>query len=306
MTTRREHLWAGLRVCGLVLLVTLVVRRIEVAAVVASYRGVAPWAVGLAVLAVVVAMRVRLWKWHVQLRAQNLTGVHIDRGFLLGILWGSVTPLRLGELYRVAAIDRSGEGQLRAGAAVVLDKGYELWVVLATLAVGATLVGVEALVQVVVWASFLGLGWLLLAPGRGPSTVPREGASRVWRLVVARWHDLAVAKHSLGGRGRVKLVAATMVAHSLNLAVGWLIYRAFGALTIDAYLVRIPLVTLVNTVPITVGGFGARELAAMELFASVGYPAGAAAVAAAGLFVAANIVPALLLLPWTYLPGRAR
>jgi hypothetical protein len=50
-------------------------------------------------------------------------------------------------------------------------------------------------------------------------------------------------------------------------------------------------------VPITLSGFGLRELVAMQVFGSAGYPATAAALAATASFLGANVLPALWLLP---------
>jgi len=281
--------WAGLRVLGLVVLVAALLRKIEWAAVVASYRGVGAGELLGVALAVLAAMGLRLWKWQVQLRAMDLASAPprvVARGFLLGVLLGAVTPLRIGEFYRVAAATPGGgEARGRAAAGVLLDKGYELLVVLVTLAAGAVAVGLPLAAGVGAWVLVAALAWLVL----GPASSGGGG----WRGVAA----LRAAKRGLGGGDRARLLAATTGAHALNLGAGLVIYRAFGELAVADYLLRIPMITLINTAPITVGGFGLRELTAMHLFGAVAYPAAGAAVAAAALFFAANVLPALLLLP---------
>jgi hypothetical protein len=282
------------RVIGLIVLVGALLRQIEWAAVVASFRGVGPGEVAVVVLAVLVAMGLRLWKWQVQLRAMGLGEVPaatVARGFLLGVLLGAVTPLRIGEFYRIAAATPGGgEARKRAAAGVLLDKGYELLVVVVTLAAGAVAVGLPLAVGVGVWSLAAAIAWLVLG---------RVGArgGRVSRL-------FAAAKACLGAGDRGRLLAATTGAHALNLAAGLVIYRAFGELGVGDYLLRIPMITLLNTVPITIGGFGLRELTAMQLFGAIAYPASGAAVAAAALFFAANVLPALLLLPVVALVRR--
>lgn len=279
---------AGLQVLGLVVLVAALLRQIQWAAVVASYRGVAV-AEAIAVLgAVLAAMGLRLWKWQVQLRAMDLARVPaptIARGFLLGVLLGAVTPLRAGEFYRIAAATPgAGEARGRAAAGVLLDKGYELLVVLVTLAIGALASGMPAAVSLGAWGLAAGIAWLVLGRGRGRGRV----------LGV-----FAAAKRCLGAGDQLRLLAATTGAHLLNLAAGLVIYRAFGELSVGDYLLRIPMITLLNILPVTIGGFGLRELTAMGLFGTIAYPAAGAAVAAAALFFAANVLPALVLLPVT-------
>ncbi len=281
-----------MRVFGLVVLVAVLMRQIEWAAVAASFRGVGPGEVAVVLSAVLVAMGLRLWKWQVQLQTMGLAQVPaatVARGFLLGVLLGAVTPLRLGEFYRIAAVTSgAGEARDRAAAGVLLDKGYELLVVVVTLAVGAVAT-LPAAVGAVAWALVAAIGWLVLGP------VGAHGPGPVGRLLA----QVAGAKGCLGAGDRARLLAATTGAHALNLAAGLVIYRAFGELAVGDYLLRIPLITLLNTVPVTIGGFGLRELTAMQLFGAIAYPAAGAAVAAAALFFTANVLPALLLLPVT-------
>lgn len=299
-TTSRRRLWAAAQILGLVLLVGAVLRQVEWSAVRSSYRGVSPLAATAAITAVLAAMTLRLWKWRLQVRALGLrrnSDPALARGFLLGVLLGAVTPLRLGELYRIAAAaaHEGPDAHARAAAGVVLDKGYELFVVLATLALGALLAGMPGW-STLAGAVALAVGWLVFATPRAPARGP---LARPWAM-------MAAAKQSLARSERAALLTATLAAHALNVTAGLLIWRAFGSLSIADFVVRIPLITLLNTLPITVGGFGLRELAAIELFGPIGFPAAAAATAAAGLFFAANILPALALLPFVALAAWRR
>ncbi len=300
-TTSNRRLWAAAQLLGLVLLVGAVLRQVEWTAVTSSYRGVSVGEATVAITSVLAAMGLRLWKWRLQVRAMGLhrnSEAVVARGFLLGVLLGAVTPLRLGELYRVAAAaeGESAGAHARAAAGVVLDKGYELFVVLATLALGALLVGMPWWSSVLAAAAAGAVGWLVLGRSRAPARGP---LARPWAM-------LAAAKQGLGRRERATLLIATLAAHALNVTAGLLIWRAFGSLSVADFVVRIPLITLINTLPITIGGFGLRELAAIELFGPIGFPAAAAATAAAGLFFAANVLPALLLLPWVALAAWRR
>jgi len=285
---------ASVQVVGLVVLGAVLLRKVEWSAVAASYHGVPVTLAAAAVVAVLAAMGLRLWKWHMQVRAMGFTEVasgQVARGFLLGVLLGAVTPLRLGELYRVSAATAGAPVTTRgtAVAGVVLDKGYELFVVLLTLVFGTLLVGAPWWACAGAGVGAGAVGWLVL----GENSV---GASAgVVAGVRARF---AAAKQCLDGPRRRQLLAATLAAHALNVAAGLILWRAFGPMSVGDFVARIPLITLINTLPITIGGFGLRELAAIELFGPVGYPAAAAAMAAASLFFAANVLPALVLLPF--------
>lgn len=284
---------AAIQVMGLLVLGAVVLQQVEWSAVAASYRGTSVRLAGAAGVAVFAAMGLRLWKWHMQVRAMGFTRVPagvVARGFLLGVLLGAVTPLRLGELYRVSAATVGAPPGTRgkAVAGVVLDKGYELFVVLLTLAFGAFLIRAPWWACAGASLCAAAVGWLVLG---APPTKPGTG-------VVARVQaSFAAAKQCLDDGRRLRLLAATLGAHALNVAAGLILWRAFGPMSVGDFVARIPLITLINTLPVTIGGFGLRELAAIELFGPVGYPAAAAAMAAASLFFAANVVPALVLLP---------
>lgn len=286
---RGGGLAAGLRVVGLAALLTALLLRLDASAVSASWRGMSAGAAALVVAASLLSMALRLARWLLQVQRMALQGTRpgrVARGFLLGALLGAVTPLRLGEFYRVAAAtagEPTREARARAAAGVLLDKLHELLVVLATLAIGAVLSGMSLGTCLSVWAATLATAALTLAGPPGP--------------VRRRLPALARAQGCLSAGDRARLLALTSAAHALNLAAGLAIYRAFGPLEVADYVVKIPVITLLNTAPVTVGGFGLRELAAMQLFGGASYPASAAAVAAAGLFFGANVLPALLLLP---------
>ena len=158
-TDRSRRVWAGVQVIGLIVLVAALLRQIQWAAVVASFRGTGPGEGVVVVLAVLAAMGLRLWKWRVQLRAMGLGHVAaatVARGFLLGVLLGAVTPLRIGEFYRIAAAAPvAGEARGRAAAGVLLDKGYELLVVVVTLAAGSVAVGLPTTIAAIWCGTFL-------------------------------------------------------------------------------------------------------------------------------------------------------
>jgi len=287
--------WAIVQIVGMVVLVGLVIRRVEFDAVASSWRGMQATTGVAVVVAVLLAMGLRVWKWQVQVRALGLTAPadKLARGYLTGALLGVVTPLRLGELYRIRAATAGEPGTAgRAAVAVVVDKGYELLVVLVTLTIGLALVDTTPRRGVPVAVVTLALAWLLLGRTRAP-----------W---LPKWALRTGGAPGLGGADKLKLLTATAAAHGLNLLAGLWIWRSFGELAASDYLVRIPLVTLLNTLPVTIGGFGLRELAAIELFAPVGYPAAAAATAAAALFFAANVLPAAALLVASTVAMRLR
>ena len=278
-------------------LVAFVARRVNPAEVADSWRGMSlPWATAT-VGCFLLAMGVRVTKWAWQLRCLGLgfDSADLVRNFLVSVLLGAVTPMRAGEAYRLAAVRfdpaRKAEQMAVVGASLLLEKGFEVLVLVAMVAAGFVLAGspyAAPLVGVVVVGGVLGL-----APVRPPAGLVARLPNAVRRLVV---EPVLRARDGVPLGPRLGIVALTAAAHLLNLVAALGVYRAFGPMPLDHFLLRMPLVTLTNVVPVSVGGIGVREATAMQLFGSAGFPASSAAVAASLVFLGANVLPAVALL----------
>lgn len=248
----------------------------------------------------------RLYRWHLQIRRMQLTTEprRFVRTYVLGLALGAVTPLRLGELYRISALQKTAhtQGSVAAltAAGLVLEKGYEVVLLLLIASVGA-LWG-----QSLPWvtAGLLALtgigGVVLLTPLAPPAFL------KPWRMLKplwALWEPFEIARGSLRLPERMGMLLLTLLGHALNLTAGLLIYWCFGPLDPWAFLFRMPLLTLASVLPVTVGGMGLRELLAMEIFGALGFPASGAAVSATLLFLGSNVWP-LTALVWALRPGQ--
>lgn len=290
----RRHIVTAVKLAGLALLVWLVSRRLDPESVIAAYKG--SWEqVVAAITLFFVAMGFRVAKWVVQARA---TGFSFDvfaltHGFLWGILLGVVTPMRVGEMYRVGALRKDGQplsgGSLGlAAAALVLEKSYEVLTLASLVAVGALVALPVPWVGVSVGLAALGLAIF----GIGSVPVPRlpGGLGRIAATLV-------LARDSLSIGQRLIVVGCTLAANLLNLWGAGFVYRMFGDLPWGMLVFGLPTITFTSAVPITISGVGLREMAAMEVFGRVGFPESAAAVAATLVFLGTNILPALIALP---------
>jgi uncharacterized membrane protein YbhN (UPF0104 family) len=291
---------------GLVVLVGLVATRVDPAAVAASWRGASAADLGVITFFFLAAMAVRVSKWALQLRTLGF-GFHpptLARNFLLAVLLGAVTPMRVGEAWRLDAVQLApGEKapQLAViGASLLLEKAYEVLGLLLLVAASALLLD-EGRALLLSTAPLLAVGFVLgVAPTRPPASLLHALPTRIRTLLA---EPLLRARDGLGGRGRLGLLGLTLASHLLNYAGGLHVYRLFGDMSAALFLGRAPLVTLTNVLPVSVGGFGVREVAAMELFGAAGYPPSSAAVAASLMFLGANLVP-LLALPFLWVWAR--
>lgn len=184
---------------------------------------------------------------------------------------------------------RAEVGLERAGMAVVLERAagqVALVVVTAAAVLAVTLIpGGMAVPGAVVWGLLLVLGgvWLVLL-------VLSRMAGR--RAAVARWRQgVRVALLAPGVRGgQAGLSLATV---GLNLMAFWACAAAVGVwLPLGAALVVLPLVLFAMLVPLTVGGWGLREGAAVMLFPLAG-ASGAEGFAASAAFGAVFTLTAL-------------
>lgn len=295
----------ALRVVVLGVLVGLVLQRLDLAAVSAAWRGVTPGGAVGVIACFVAAMTVRVGKWAWQVHRLDLSFdlLPLTRAFLTGIVLGAVTPLRAGEVYRLSGLRldpaRRAEQVALTGASLLLEKVYEL-LILVTIA-SAGLVRLRP---------GLGLGLLSgvgvaavisLSGARPPAGWLRALPARLRRLTI---DPLLQARDGLGLGGRLGLVTLTAAAHGLNTLGALGVYRAFGPMSADTLFFRMPLVTLTNALPLSIGGIGVRELAAMYIFGGATFPASSAALAASVVFVGANLLPALVLPLLALVPER--
>jgi hypothetical protein len=306
---KHRRLRTAVRVVGLTVLLAFVASRVDLQAVRASWRGMsgATTALTLACFLTAMALRVAKWSWQARTAGLDFDPLEQARTYLWGILLGVVTPMRLGELWRLSALRSTPETRadvLRlAGASLLLEKGYEVLVLLSLVVVGALFalsspwIGLGLMIPLLVGGIF---GLSSLSPPVGllerlPAGLRRNAVEPV-----------LLARDRLPTHVRLGVLGLTYGAQALNMLAGLQIYRAFGDIDGWTFFAGMPLLTFTSAVPVTVSGIGLREVAAMELFGRTGYPADAAAVAASLVFVGANVLPTLMALPLEALRATKR
>ncbi len=305
MPLPRARLAQAVRVIGLVVLVGFVAQRVDPAVVAAQWRGMSAAHAAMVGAAFCFAMALRIGKWSWQLRCLGLRfePVAQARNFLMSVLLGAVTPMRVGELYRLTALQldpaRRSEQLALATASLLLEKGYEVLVLLVLVCIGAAFTAPLVTLAIL---PVLAVGFLFgLGEAAPPAWLERRLPARLRTWAVA---PLLQARDGLPAAARWGLLGLTAAAHLSNLVGGLGIYRAFGPMPASIFLFRMPLVTLTNVLPVSVGGIGMREAAAMEIFGGAGFPPSSAAVAASLMFLGANLLPALALVPLAFFVRR--
>ena len=249
-----------------------------------------PLATGLAILLTIAAVIVSAWKWQLLLRAvdQDVSLFRLSDAYLVGLFFNNFLPSNIGG--DVARADVIGRHTGRLGVVVASIAGERL---LAGLALGATasvaLVVRQELVGVVgsgvgaVMFGFIALTALFSISQIRGYLIRRLGQS-------GRRGSIARSVESLGRTLSdpwtvLAVFALSVVFQALVVAVAWAGFMAVGApVSIGVCFVLIPVISAIQLVPVSLGGFGVREGAYAFLFGQCCAIAPTAAIASSLVF----------------------
>jgi uncharacterized membrane protein YbhN (UPF0104 family) len=216
-------------------------------------------------------------RWHnivdaLTARDEQMTRVDMIAATAVGAFFAQVLPSVAGEGVRAWLLVRLGSDWRNAVTSAVIDRGVGVGLLIALgfvvllLPSGLTALGGYRDVVLVVYGALILAGalGLLLAPKIVPFLAR-------WRY--SRWlATLAADVHRvlLGSKGPVILSIGCLI-HALTIVIVWSVGRAQGlALPLPDAAVLFTVVIGVVLVPISIGGWGLRELAVISLLATYG------------------------------------
>jgi len=262
---------AALRVVVCVVLLILALRRVEVDEVLAR----ADTHLLLAVALVAVLLGASAWpqaaRW--RLIAHTLH-VRLDRSLALRATLTSffllaVTPSTLAaDGARAIALRGSGSDWTRSIHSVLVDRLLGLATLLLVALAGLPLLLAHAppLRNVVGWPLFVAV----IAAASGTALLSRRFPRRWLRFrIVREWARLVQALRTVLSDQRLLFGASlwSLLVMALSMAAFWLIAAAAGARADLATVLGIfPVVLLASVLPISVGGWGSRELGLVALY----------------------------------------
>jgi hypothetical protein len=246
------------------------------------------------------------WHWilrgsGVAMRFGSTLRAYLAGMFLNNFMLGSVG----GDVYKIWVIGRSSGSVGRVAGATIVDRMVGLSALCALASLAALfeiprdrIPAVQAAVVLAFALVILGTAALLLHPGYSEAA-----ARRVERLPLGSWAPrLARLLGYIGAyRHRSQLLngvfllslaiqASRVVAHfGVALAMGWSLHAA----DLYKFFLVIPILGLLISLPISVGGWGVREWAGMALFAPLGH-GGEEAVTLLALTAVLTLVASLL------------
>ncbi len=274
----RRYGLTALKVGASVGLVWWVLRDVHLGEAWRLLRGVSTVALGGVALALVVKAATGVARWRLVLRQLD---AHLSAGrtlaiLLLGAFFNQCLPSSIGgDGVRVLQARRSGLSLGVAARSVLLDRLAGMLALLGMVAVGAPLfhawggdVWVVVTALVMGGGGLAGLGLLAWASAHGR---PR-GEGRAARALRRLGDDL----RTLGARPRAAapIMAWAVAFQAAQVAVAWIGALGLGVdLGLGEALVLLPAVLLVTMVPVSLAGWGVREVATVTALSVVGVPA---------------------------------
>ncbi len=224
-----------------------------------------------------VGLLIRAYRWRILALAQgdDLPLPYLFRSCLVGEFFNNFLPTRFGgDMVRIWDGSRQSKSLVRSSAIVIVERMSGI-LILFLFALAASLLRLEMVRRVpVIGASLLlGVGgfsavglFFLPAIGRWLNRVPERGPLRRVKIKAAEFRAVIV-----GFKDRPRaFLKATVWAFFLQLNVIVYYFLIGKALHLNVpltdYFVFIPLVLLIQLVPISINGLGLREAAYIEVF----------------------------------------
>jgi hypothetical protein len=277
MASRSDLLRLLVRLIGPILLVAVVWRLDDKAALWGTIKDADGLLFGGAVLLNVPVVYFKVQRWRDLLAAR---GYHYPLGrsyaaVLSSLYLGMLTPGRVGDVLRIQYVRQEIDVPYAEGLATTLmDRFCDLYVLAGFVALG-TVHFASALNSDLVYLSWAGVAIATLAPSMFLLRGPAEFFSRALRRLTERWHTslaaLLEALRAMIGRALLVALPLTVAAFAINYAQGWVLARALGIelsyLDVASLLAT---TSLLGLMPISVSGVGVRELFFALVFPALG------------------------------------
>ena len=284
--------WA-VKVVATVVLLGYLAHTLDTKTLVAAVANISAGAMAIGILVSATFVVSRIFKWRVLTGANGLAAPAglVFRVMLLSLLLGIVTPARIGETLCVTPFPK--EHRARALLLYFYDRLGELCVTL--------LLGIPGCVL------FLGLPGQALALGFATVAVVGVLTMQV-RTFRLRFLSLFLLKRFAITRDLLSSNVSVPPAYWLVIALGYLqayvLVAAFiaGSISVADWrmVLLLPVVTLSNLIPLTIGGLGVREGLAAGLLPLAAVPAQVGAAAFFLSFFFTRLVPGLIGLVWSW------
>lgn len=262
------------------------------------------WALPAAILTQVVIFGVGTTRWWLFFRHEKTkhTITQLLNPFFVASLFNNVLPAATGgDALRIYHIYKQGYGPSIAASPIITERltGFCVMFGLASTVIPFVTIQAKWLesLSLILPLLFLSLAVTLLLLGWTKSYRPLHNflASKSRRKLFVALLQVAESSHGYLGAPRllIKVIALSIVGQAMEVIV--FVLLAFGTgvdLPISSFILAVPLILIVSGLPISIGGLGVREAAAITIFTAMGMGESEAATTAI-LFVPTLILSSL-------------
>ena len=259
---------SAMRLVGPLLLVWVVWRFADFAALVDTFAQAAIWPLVAAVLLNAAVIHAKLWRWRDLLRLVDapLSVGSAYRAFLPSLYLGLVTPGRVGDALRIQYLKRDHAVGYADGLAVsIVDRLCDVYVLLAFVALGV--VHLASAVSIpLAQTMWIAVAVIAIAPA---FLFVQRIAEPAAHWLYGRFSD-GGAHEGLGvffaalrrqvGPSLVRSIVITILAFLTNYLQAWLVANAFGIeLSFIDVAALVAISSFLSLLPISISGIGVRE-----------------------------------------------
>lgn len=240
------------------------------------------WSLPLATAIQILVWAVANTRWWLLIRIHDLghTYANLVRPTYIGAFFNNLLPSSTGgDLFRMYHIYRQGHGAAVAVSPIVTERAVGLlcMIALATVSIFHFSQGTELFNALRTL-----LFWLLACGSIGVAVVAFPATYYLFHRLLERWArfrpvagllDITEATHTYLRRPYLlaALVALSLALQGLQIAIFLILGAGVDAgLSAEQYLFIVPVILVAASIPVTVGGLGVREAAAVTLFTAAG------------------------------------
>jgi len=255
----------------------LFITKISIKAIGLKLKGVSWTWLAVAFFLQALGLLISAYRWQILARAQgdDVPLLFLAKSYLVGTFFNIFLPTRFGgDVVRIWDGSKYSKSLVKSSAIVLVERSTGI-ICLFLFALAASLFRLDMARQVpVIWAALL-LGFLGLAAvalffspffGRRLERLPEKGTLKTVKQKIIAFRTTII----LYKEKRREFARATAWAVCLQLNVilyYFLIGRALHiSIPLLDYFIFIPLVLLIQIIPITINGLGLRELSYVEIF----------------------------------------
>ena len=276
-----------LAVSAALLVAFFLIKKISFAAIGGELRGVSRGGLVLAFSLNAFGLLASAYRWRILARAlgDDIPLAFLVRSYLVGTFFNNFLPTRFGgDVVRIWDSSKFHRSLVRSSAVVLVDRATGI-IVLFLFALAASLFRLDMAREIpVIWAALL-LGtagllavalFFLPSAGRMIERLPTKGLLHKLRASILELRSTILAYRKAPRAFAAATVWAVLL--QLNVVIYYFLIGKALHLSIPLldYFIVIPIVLLVQVIPISVNGWGVREASYISIFAFYGISAAAA------------------------------